>query len=73
MLSDSSVNWSRVIVSEDSRAQQLISEFKKDDFPKIAISIDMLDIGIDIPEVCNLASAKPVFSKTKFWQMIREE
>jgi len=60
----------RIIVSEDSRAQQLISEFKNDDFPKIAISVDMLDTGVDIPEVCNLAFAKPVFSKIKFWQMI---
>ena len=60
----------RIIVSEDSRAQQLIKDFKKDDFPKIAISVDMLDTGIDVPEVCNLAFAKPVFSKIKFWQMI---
>lgn len=60
----------RIIVSEDSRAQQLIGEFKNDDFPKVAISVDMLDTGIDIPEVCNLAFAKPVFSKIKFWQMI---
>jgi type I restriction enzyme, R subunit len=60
----------RIIVSEDSRAQQLINEFKNDDFPKIAISVDMLDTGIDVPEVCNLAFAKPVFSKIKFWQMI---
>jgi len=60
----------RIIVSEDSRAQQLIAEFKNDDFPRIAISVDMLDTGIDVPEVCNLAFAKPVFSKIKFWQMI---
>lgn len=60
----------RVVVSDDSRAQQLISEFKNEDFPKIAISVDMLDTGIDVPEACNLAFAKPVFSKIKFWQMI---
>jgi len=60
----------RVIISEDSRAQQLISDFKNDDFPKIAISVDMLDTGIDVPEVCNLAFVKPVFSQIKFWQMI---
>ena len=39
-------------------------------FP-IAISVDMLDTGIDIPELVNLVFAKPVFSYTKFWQMIR--
>lgn len=60
----------RIVVSEDPRAQQLINEFKNEDFPKIAISVDMLDTGIDVPEVCNLAFAKPVFSKIKFWQMI---
>src|SRR5439155_457219 len=37
---------------------------------RVAISVDMLDTGVDIPEVCNLAFVKPVFSKIKFWQMI---
>ncbi len=60
----------RIITSEDSRAQDLLKDFKTENFPRIAISIDMLDTGVDIPEVCNLAFAKPVFSKTKFWQMI---
>lgn len=60
----------RVIISEDSRAQELYQEFKTESFPRIAISIDMLDTGVDIPEICNLAFAKPVFSKIKFWQMI---
>ncbi|MBI5393265.1 DEAD/DEAH box helicase family protein, partial [Candidatus Woesearchaeota archaeon] len=60
----------RIITSEDSRAQYLLTEFKTEDFPRIAISIDMLDTGVDVPEVCNLVFAKPVFSKIKFWQMI---
>lgn len=49
----------------------LISEFKKpnNDF-RIAISVDMLDTGIDVPEVVNLVFAKPVKSWVKFWQMI---
>ena len=38
--------------------------------PRVAISVDMLDTGIDVPEVCNLVFAKPVFSKIKFWQML---
>ena len=38
--------------------------------PHIAISVDMLDTGIDVPEVVNLVFFKPVRSKTKFWQMI---
>ena len=59
-----------VIVSEDSRVQQILQDFKKESFPRIAISVDMLDTGVDIPEVCNLVFAKPVFSNIKFWQMI---
>ncbi|MFZ3168335.1 MAG: DEAD/DEAH box helicase family protein [Candidatus Methanoperedens sp.] len=60
----------RVIVSEDPRAQASIKEFKEESMPRIAISVDMLDTGIDVPEVCNLVFAKPVFSRIKFWQML---
>jgi len=60
----------RVIVSEDSRAHQILSDFKKENMPRVAISVDMLDTGVDVPEICNLVFAKPVFSKIKFWQMI---
>ncbi len=49
----------------------LIKEFKKPDNDfRIAISVDMLDTGIDVPEVVNLVFAKPVKSWVKFWQMI---
>ncbi|MEO6563651.1 MAG: DEAD/DEAH box helicase family protein [Nitrosospira sp.] len=61
----------RVIDNYDVRAEQLIDDFKN---PKnaltIAISVDMLDTGIDVPEVVNLVFAKPVKSYVKFWQMI---
>lgn len=60
----------RIIVSDDARAADLIKAFKKESFPRVAISVDMLDTGIDVPEVCNLVFAKPVFSKIKFWQML---
>ena len=60
----------RIIVSEDQRADALIKAFKNEPEIRIAISVDMLDTGIDIPEVCNLVFAKPVFSKIKFWQML---
>jgi len=60
----------RVIVSEDTEAQQMIKAFKTESFPRVAISVDMLDTGIDVPEVCNLIFAKPVFSRIKFWQML---
>jgi type I restriction enzyme R subunit len=48
----------------------LISKFKKDDKPRFAVSIDMLDTGVDIPEVVNLVFMKPVHSRIKLWQMI---
>jgi type I restriction enzyme, R subunit len=60
----------QVITSKMERTSTLIDNFKKEDMPRIAISVDMLDTGIDVPEVVNLAFMKPVNSKIKFWQMI---
>lgn len=65
--------FTQVIDTYDSRAEDLIDDFKglgTNQNLTIAISVDMLDTGIDIPEVVNLAFAKPVKSKVKFWQMI---
>jgi type I restriction enzyme R subunit len=52
------------------RSRNLLNNFKKLDMPRIAISVDMLDTGVDIPEITNLAFMKPVNSQIKFWQMI---
>lgn len=63
----------QVIDNYDPRAEQLIDDFKgegKNHDLTIAISVDMLDTGIDVPEVVNLVFAKPLRSKVKFWQMI---
>ncbi|MGJ4789178.1 DEAD/DEAH box helicase family protein [Leptospira koniambonensis] len=63
----------KVLVSEDSRVHGtggLLDQFTKKDMPRIAISVDMLDTGIDVREIVNLVFAKPVYSYTKFWQMI---
>ena len=61
----------RVITYQTEYAQSLIDAFSvKDKVPHIAISVDMLDTGIDVPEVVNLVFFKRVRSKTKFWQMI---
>ena len=63
----------QVIDSHDPRADQLIDDFKGDgenDDLTLAVSVDMLDTGIDVPEIVNLVFAKPVKSKVKFWQMI---
>src|SRR3989344_5797544 len=66
-------NLAKVIVSDDARVYGkggLLDQFTNKDFPRIAISVDMLDTGIDVRELVNLVFAKPVFSYTKFWQMI---
>lgn len=66
-------NFCRVIDNYDPRAEELIDDFKGEgNNPDltIAISVDMLDTGIDVPEIVNLVFAKPVFSYVKFWQMI---
>lgn len=63
----------KVLVSDDPRVYGkggLLDQFINQDFPRIAISVDMLDTGIDVREITNLVFAKPVFSYTKFWQMI---
>lgn len=63
--------FARVISYKGTYAQSLIDDFsQKDKAPHIAISVDMLDTGIDVPEVVNLVFFKPVYSKIKFWQMI---
>ena len=64
-------HFARVITFKTEYAQSLIDDFSvKDKMPHIAISVDMLDTGIDVPEVVNLVFFKIVRSKTKFWQMI---
>ena len=63
--------FARVIDFKTEYAQSLIDDFSEPDkAPHIAISVDMLDTGIDVPEVLNLVFFKIVRSKTKFWQMI---
>ena len=63
--------FARVITFKTEYAQSLIDNFSaKDKAPHIAISVDMLDTGIDVPEVVNLVFFKLVRSKTKFWQML---
>ena len=58
---DNKINYAQTAIDEFSDANKL---------PQIAISVDMLDTGIDVPEVLNLVFFKKVMSKAKFWQMI---
>lgn len=63
--------YAKVIDNYMTYAQSAIDEFSDlQKLPQIAISVDMLDTGIDVPEVLNLVFFKKVMSKAKFWQMI---
>lgn len=59
------------IICDDTYAQTIIDDFKRPEKePRIAVSVDMMDTGIDVPECVNLVFFKKIRSKTKFWQMI---
>ena len=59
------------ILSEEERAEyEATFTDENGALPQIVISVDMLDTGIDVPEVLNLVFFKKVMSKAKFWQMI---
>lgn len=64
-------SFAQVIDNHIAYAQSAVDEFSDSKkMPQIAISVDMLDTGIDVPEVLNLVFFKKVMSKAKFWQMI---
>lgn len=65
-------HFARSITYQVNYAQSLINDFASKDnkLPQIAVSVDMLDTGIDVPQVLNLVFFKPVRSKVKFLQMI---
>lgn len=59
------------VVCDDAYAQTIIDDFKQPEKePHIAVSVDMMDTGIDVPHAVNLVFFKKVRSKAKFWQMI---
>ncbi len=63
--------YAKVIDNKINYAQSAIDDFSEPNkLPQVAISVDMLDTGIDVPEVLNLVFFKKVMSKAKFWQMI---
>lgn len=63
--------FAQVIDSHNSYAQNLLDDFSDaNKEPTIAVSVDMLDTGVDVPEVVNLVFFKPVYSLVKFNQMI---
>src|SRR6185437_6462935 len=60
----------QVITYQSDYHRQAIENFKKADMPRIAISVDMLETGIDVPEIMNLVFMRPVGSRIKLTQMI---
>lgn len=68
---DLGADFCRVIDNYEKYSSDLLDKFAdKENQPQIAVSVDMLDTGIDVPEIVNLVFFKPVHSKIKFWQMI---
>ena len=66
-------DYVKVITHSEPKSQEFLERFCEDEkerLPQIAISVDMMDTGIDAPRVVNLVFYKPVKSLTKFWQMI---
>lgn len=64
-------SFAQRVICDDSYAQTVIDDFKRPEKePHIAVSVDMMDTGIDVPECVNLVFFKKVRSKAKFWQMI---
>ena len=63
--------FAKLVDNQVKYNETIIDEFStKEKWPQIAVSVDMLDTGVDVPEILNLVFFKPVKSKIKFWQMI---
>lgn len=63
--------FAKLVDNQVKYNETIIDKFSsKEEWPQIAVSVDMLDTGVDVPEILNLVFFKPVKSKIKFWQMI---
>ena len=63
--------FAKLVDNQVKYNETIIDDFStKEKWPQIAVSVDMLDTGVDVPEILNLVFFKPVKSKIKFWQMI---
>lgn len=60
----------KVITSDRSRYMDEVKRFSKRDSPRVALSVGVLDTGVDVPEIMNLVFVKPVISSIRFWQML---
>ncbi|MCK9394106.1 MAG: type I restriction-modification system endonuclease [Methylobacter sp.] len=60
----------RKITGQSDKVQQLIRQYKNEKYPSIAITVDLLTTGIDVPEICNLVFLRRVRSRILFEQML---
>ena len=67
---ESADGFIKAVLHSEDYAHSIIDEFKNKQNPVITVSVDMMDTGVDVPEVVNLVFFKKVRSKIKFWQMI---
>ena len=63
-------DFAKRVVYTDDYSHSIIDEFKLKELPQLVISVDMMDTGVDVPEVVNLVFFKRVCSREKFWQMV---
>lgn len=63
-------DYIKTVLCSDDYSHTVIDEFELKPLPAIAVSVDMMDTGIDVPEIVNLVFFKKVRSRIKFWQMI---
>ena len=67
---ESAGGFIKTVLHGDDYARSAIAEFKRKPMPVIVVSVDMMDTGVDVPDIVNLVFFKKVRSKIKFWQMI---
>lgn len=61
----------KLVICDEPYAEKNLEDFKKsDEYPFIAVTVDMLETGVDVPEITNLLFAKKVYSRIKFDQML---
>lgn len=63
-------DYIKTVLHSDDYSHTIIDDFELKEYPAITVSVDMMDTGIDVPEIVNLVFFKKVRSKIKFWQMI---
>lgn len=59
----------QIITGQSDKVEQLIRQYKNERFPSIAITVDLLTTGIDVPRICHLVFMRRVRSRILYEQM----